>query len=834
MKHSLVSLIILAKLLLIIFTACSLQSPLISHDVNHRLITFSDSNRNLVMQLNYSNGCVVEKVIINNKQVSGNGNIAFSGVLVNNQVLSSKDAISSPLVSIRNNVVKINNLRYGNESFSIEEEWVFTVNSNDIQWQINREYLNDGIIEENYFPCWQFNSIETWDGAMLDNGGVAWNRFLNKPGETYGTQAAAFTLWNRSDNSCLKIIPSDDHEIFRSTTFSHKDNGVYAVVQLSSKAEITTRYGLRRFLETGGNVFNPDTVKSSSKLSINNKLQVFVYEREYDRGILKGMNEELINEMLNTIGRYGVVDRYLYGSNGWRTGWAVLQEPWLALMGLAVNSPDFIKGYSETLEYQRDNAILPDGRVLPRWHHDASDAMPGTFRENGFYECQWGYMLDSQPAFAINVAEQFDITGDIEWLRQFKTTCEKVLEYMIKRDSDGNGLFEVIQDTYKEEKGTDWLDVIWASYEVASINAYMYKALTRWSELEKLLGDNEMSEKYRHLAMKLQVTFNKNIADGGFWNPDKNWYVHWREKDGSVYGNNFVTSVNFLPVAYGVCNDPVRKDAILENMEVLMQKENLFIWPSCFFPYEAGMGLENVNYPYPNYENGDLFLAWAELGVRCYAENNPEIAMKYIRNVINQYELDGLAHQRYSRNEQTGAGDDILSNNVMAVVGLYRNIYGIQPQYNRLYINPHLTEDLNGTSLKYWFQDQQYLIDLTMDNYSICANDITVSDKNSFGLKYTGSGIEYFNQDEKNVSLKLTVNSACSVDIVNWDETLMSWKITGEPSKVNMRFDVHNLKPGRVYQLYNNGNLIGKYISDMYGIIRFDCHKNSELILKEI
>jgi len=113
---------------------------------------------------------------------------------------------------------------------------------------------------------------------------------------------------------------------------------------------------------------------------------------------------------------------------------------------------------------------------------------------------------------------------------------------MIKRDSDGNGLFEVVQKTHKEQKGTDWFDVIWASYEVASINAYMYKALVRWSDLEKLLADEKMSERYQHLALKLKTAFNKNISDGGFWNPDKKWYVHWREKDGSVYGNN-LTSV---------------------------------------------------------------------------------------------------------------------------------------------------------------------------------------------------------------------------------------------------------------------------------------------------
>jgi hypothetical protein len=728
----------------------------------------------------------------------------------------------SPVITILNNSVIIDSIKFGNTAFAIEEKWIFKINGNDIKWQINRQYLNNGAIDENYFPCWQFNSMQTWDGAMLDNGGVAWNRFLDKPDDTYGTHAATLTFWNNSNNSCLRIIPDNDNKTYRVATFSHQRDHVLLVVQSSSTEPINTKYGLRRFLRTGQNVFAPIAIRKSG-ISINYTLKTFPYDREYDRGILKGINEKSVNEMLNTIGRYGVVDKNLYGSNGWRTGWAVLQEPWLALFGLAIDSPDFINGFSQTLEYERENAIMPDGRVLPRWHHDSTDAMPNTFRENGFYECQWGYMLDSQPAYAIDVAEQFDMTGDIDWLRKFKPSCEKVLDYMTKRDSDGNGLFEVVQKTYKEQKGTDWMDVVWASYEVASINAYMYNALIRWSDLEKLLGDKNMSEKYQELALKLKTIFNKNIADGGFWNPDKKWYVYWREKDGSIYGNNLVSMVNFLAIGYGLCDDPVRKNAILSKMEDLMQKENLFIWPSCFFPYEENVGLRNVNYPYPNYENGDLFLAWAELGTRCYSEKNPEIALKYIQNVITQYEFDGLAYQRYSRLKQAGEGEDILSNNIMAVVGLYRNIYGIRPKYNRLYIEPHLITELNGTQLNYWLRNQHYIIGLSKEKYSIRVNNFMVSYKFPFAINSNGNELEYFNGNNDYSSLMISSQQPCSIDILSWGKNNMSWDETGKTLKNNVHYELYNLKANTVFQLFINGRTQKKYTADMKGTIRFDC-----------
>lgn len=821
---------------LVFMTLFTINSSLFSqkkvpifHDKNKKTVTISDSTGKLVMRLNYSDGCVLDQIIVNGSEVTGKGNIVFSGIRSGDSLYSSRQCIGVPEVSINNNTVIVNKIKYGSYEFALEEEWKFKTSGNKIDWQIMRQYLNDGTIDENCFPCWQFNSMETWDGAMLDNGGVAWNRFLEEPGFTYGANTSAIVFWKRNENRCLKILSEDNSKVFRSATFAHLKNDVFSVIQSSSAEPLNTRYGLRRFLTTGGSVFAPVAI---SKSAINSHfiLQAADYNQEYDRGQLTGIKEEPVNEMLNTIGRYGVVDKNLYGSNGWRTGFAVLQEPWLALSGIAINSPDFINGFTHTLEYEKEHAIMADGRVLPRWHHDSTDAMPNTFRSNGFYECQWGYMFDSQPAFAINVAEQFDMTGDIEWIRNFKPTCEKVLDFMIKRDLDGNGLFEVVQKTYKEQRGTDWLDVVWASYEVASINAYMYKALIRWSELEKLLGDINMSEKYKKLALKLKTTFNKDIADGGFWNPDKKWYVHWREKDGSFYGNNFVCMVNFLSIGYGLCDAGDRKDAILGNIEKLMQKEKLFIWPSCFFPYEDNVGLSNVNYPYPNYENGDMFLAWAELGTRCYAEKNPETALKYIRNVINRYESDGLAHQRYSRIAQKGEGEDILSNNIMAVVGLYRNIYGIRPQYNRLYLEPHLTSELNGTQIKFWLRDQNYLIGLSEGKYSIGIKNYSVSNKHPFGINTSGNELEYFNANDDKISLKVSSNQSYSLDILEWKNNYMSWRETGRGLKNSVHHELYNLKAGSVFQLMIDDIPGKKITADKNGTLGFDLPVGSETI----
>jgi hypothetical protein len=106
-----------------------------------------------------------------------------------------------------------------------------------------------------------------------------------------------------------------------------------------------------------------------------------------------------------------------------------------------------------------------------------------------------------------------------------------------------------------------------------------------------------------------------------------------------------------------------------------MQKDHLFFWPISMFPYKRDEGLD-YQFPFPYYENGDIFLSWGSVGVNAYASYKPELALQYVKNILKQDSLDGLAFQRYSRKKQDGQGDDILSGNSPAVVGLYQAIYG--------------------------------------------------------------------------------------------------------------------------------------------------------------
>lgn len=396
---------------------------------------------------------------------------------------------------------------------------------------------------------------------------------------------------------------------------------------------------------------------------------------------------------------------------------------------------------------------------------------------------------------------------------------------MLRRDSNGNGLVEMLSDSCRQAKGSDWIDVVWASYENALVNAQMYAAMSLWSNLEDLLLDLPRAARYREAANRLKRQFNRSLAEGGFWDSQNQCYAYWRDKDGSIHGTNLVVPVNFSAIGYGLCEDPARRGAILDRIESLMQRERLFFWPLCFSSYAPGEAHAS-QYPFPTYENGDLFLAWGELGTRAYAAHKPALALKYVKSVLAKYAQDGLAFQRYSRKSQTGAGNDILANNCSPVVGLYRNIYGIQPRYNRLLLEPRLVPELNGTELKYTLRAQTYELALSTDARRMAVEDFAVQGTKPFALSANDNTANYFFGAAPDWALAVTRSARTAVElkIEDWPSdpaVSRRWTQTSATPGVALRYIIAGLKPGRLYEAVQNGARTGSFLADATGHLTF-------------
>ncbi|MBI3004783.1 MAG: hypothetical protein HYY49_05140 [Ignavibacteriales bacterium] len=808
---------------------------LVDHDALHKQIVLRAQKGNLVLGVTYGGKCVVDQLIVQGKQVLAESENVFTGVDISGNRLTSVDSFGDSVVSVGKDNLTISGIRYGNENFEVEERWNFTGVEESIRWSIERTYRGEAIADEVLLPHWTFPSISTWTAAILGTGGVAWFKLFDSVHATYAVHTNSVTFWDADIGSSLRIVARAQQGQHVAVRFTRLPGDQMCCSFAVTHTELAPRYDpefhRRRFLTDREDAWSSQPV--SGKVSVEYELTAIDYNAEYDRGTIKHFDKKAIAMLMNTVARVGVIDRNLHGSNSWRTpfGPVCLHEQFIAQIGLALDGEEYLKSYKQTLDYYKDHAIGPEGRVKARWAYTCEDAMPGTCDALGFYEAQWGYLLDSNCDYVTNVAELFDLTGDIDWVRGQKEACERALGFLLKRDTDGDGLVEMMTDSHMQRKGSDWIDVIWASHRNAFVNAKLYYALTCWSEVEELLGDSPRASAYRDLSLSLKETFNKSTNKGGFWDRENRWYVYWLDKDNSVHGNNLVIPVNFMAIAYGICDVQERRTAILDRIEAEMKKENLFAWPLCMFSFAAGEGME-FQFPFPNYENGDIFLAWGEVGVRAYASHDPRIAVKYIDRLLAKYREDGLAFQRYSRLTQKGLGDDILANNCLTIVGLFRNICGIQPKHNRLSLDPHITKDLAGTIIKYIWRGQSYAIHLLNDGCEVSVQCFTLRSSKPFAVKEEGGKLEYFCADSMRPAMVLQINQRTPVylAIEVWEKngTRKRWSERCPSPGLRIAHRILDLAAGKEYQVLQNGKLFRSLRADDNGNIDFETTGGSD------
>lgn len=806
------------------------QSPKIINDIQKKTISFG--NDKIAMLLDYDHKANLSSVTINGQQIiEGNGGV-YSAIKTQDASYSSLQLLSQPLVSVSNNTIVVSAIKYGDKNFSVNEAWTFIINHGDIKFKIDRTTSKEITAEQSALPVFLFKNIDTWEGAYQDYGGLAWFYLFNKKLDTYGVHSSASQFWNSKTNNGLTIsVNAAGRKVAMDYSRTAEDKLAYTIAV--SQNEILPRFdsGTQRrlFLRDRTDVWAPIKI-NAGKTSETITLSYFDFKEKFGRGNLAGVNGDEVNAVLNTIARIGVIDKQHFGGNSWHTpyGPICLHEQYIAQMGLGINDSNYLKGYKECLEFYRDNAIAPDGKVWPRWAYNNEDAMPGKFTGRGFYEAQWGYLLDANPDFVSNVADLYDQTGDIKWVKSQQHACESALDWIIKRDGNNNGLVEMMTDNHTQKRGSDWIDIIWASYENAFVNAKLYHALVLWADIERQLGDKTKEKYYQQFAERLKTSFNKSTSAGGFWDEQHRCYIHWRDKDGSIHGTNMVTPVNFMAIAYGICDDKARTKTILDDIETQMQQEQLFFWPLCMFTYAAGEG-NDWQFPFPNYENGDIFLSWGSIAVKAYASYDPGLALKYVKNVLARYAKDGLAFQRYGRNKQDGLGDDILSGNALSVVGLYQSIYGINPLYNRLYLDPHITKELAGTQVNYHYRNQKLLIGLDMDRYSVSNDHFRIITKSSFGFFSAGTALSYFNGNDKTASLKLTTKKNCSLEIDACNTQEVSWiQSSDDVNPANIIYELNALKPGSDYSITINDKILKKVKASAEGTIVFNYNAGKE------
>jgi hypothetical protein len=787
-------------------------------------------NKGIQIQLHYASGASITSLSVNGREVVNAADGMYTSVTVGGKTFNSLQLLGEPVLVKQANGITLKNIKYGDPAFTVNESWIFTQNAQGISWKIVRSFSKNAKLDVSASPVINFDSIGTWDGAFQGFGGLAWfYLFTDKPA-SYGVHTNSASFWSSKDPNGLDVTVSAAGNKVGMTYKRTKEDRLAYTISVSANDLLPKQdsgTNRRRFIRGDAPVWSTipvNTLPQSTQVQFS-----YVNTAEkYDRGIMPGVNGTQVSAVLNTIARIGVIDSLYYGGNSWATpyGPICLHEQYIAQLGLGINDVRYLNGYKACLDFYRRHAFKADGRVYSRWAYTNEDAAPGQYNQYGFYEAQWGVLMDSNPDYVSNVSELFDLTGDKTWVKQEQQACETALDWILKRDSNHNGLVEMMNGNQDEHKSSDWIDIVWASYENAFVNAKLYHALIKWAVIEQVLGNKAKATYYADCAAKLKASFNKPTSQGGLWSEEKQCYVHWRDNKNEVHGLNMVTPVNFMAIAYGICDQPERQQVILDAIEAQMQQEKLFFWPITMTSYAPGECRKD-QYPFPSYENGDLFLSWGATGVAAYAAYKPDLALKYVKNVLAQYGKDGLAFQRYSRKDQSGQGDDILAGNSLSIVGLYQAIYGVNPLYNRLFVNPHLTPELNGTVLKYNYHDQQVKISLDSDNgknsYTVSNGQFELNASEAFGFNASANQLTYFHVSGDKPSLRVNhVGGGVKVKISSWDNDHKEWSCAYADKKAGTCV-ISELKPNTTYKVMSNGLVSTVKRSDASGVLTVPC-----------
>jgi hypothetical protein len=188
------------------------------------------SNKKMSLTLDYGQSARITLLIVNGQKVITGDDGIFTSISTNGNVYSSLRLNKTPVLVKTGNLVRLNNISYGDKNFSIHENWLFTINVRSIKWTIQRTTNKSAIIAETGTPVFKFDSIGTWEGAYQGYGGLAWFYLFNQKLCTYGVHTRSSDFWNSKTGNGLNItVNANGRNVAMKYTRTNDDKLAYTI-----------------------------------------------------------------------------------------------------------------------------------------------------------------------------------------------------------------------------------------------------------------------------------------------------------------------------------------------------------------------------------------------------------------------------------------------------------------------------------------------------------------------------------------------------------------------------------------------------------------------------
>jgi hypothetical protein len=137
-----------------------------------------------------------------------------------------------------------------------------------------------------------------------------------------------------------------------------------------------------------------------------------------------------------------------------------------------------------------------------------------------------------------------------------------------------------------------------------------------------------------------------------------------------------------------------------------------------------------------------------------------------------------------------------------------------------------MTAQLNGTKINYRLRDQEYTIQLSVNDYSVSAASFTVNSSSNFSMNTENNVLLYFYGKNKVPSLiiRRDKKTDLKIRIVDWtggDSGKISWTTSSGAESVSADYEISAPKTRKNFQILRNGKQLKSVRSDSFGKVRF-------------
>ncbi len=460
----------------------------------------------------------------------------------------------------------------------------------------------------------------------------------------------------------------------------------------------------------GKNIYKPFIMKKDRKDTVTFYIRPDDFDKFYDLGTLKGVDESLISQALNNYGRLMMLD-YNMGSSLESPNHFLevpaLEQHWNTNLISLFFDDGALEAQKNGMRVIRDKLQAPDGHIkspYPWVHYD-----------------DWGSSYsDMMPGYVLSVVYLYSISGDRPFLDEMIDSCIKALDCQQKRYIKGDVFLCGNLKNKEVLNANDYWEHTKGEYN-GYTSAMYYESLVLFSDILKNIYDNnDKADKYISIAEKIKSDFNR---------------LMWSDKTNTfLYGSDNL-DIQYLPVQGAAIRSGItqkeRVIKIVESVETKHREYNLKFHVMNVMDIldstkpadqsdDYKKSMLGMNGGWYGQADGDFYSGFPVYGDR-------SLIPMYINNFTSFFEKTGFVGATAYKWDGITPADygwyDSMPTLVYPVWGLYTYAYGFQPKYDRLNIAPFIDKSMEGSTVKYrWRQ-----CDMTVTYDSVYSFEIDIS-----------------------------------------------------------------------------------------------------------